>query len=286
MSVLGRQVFKSWGEFVDKAENGKSALPDDQRASNTDQSEDWTKVKNKAEAIKLANEGWPQGTKSIKDMATPMFNHVSKMIERVEVNHDIEGHAIDVARFVDGEPEAWLKFENVIQEAENGHRMIRIAFNVSVSAGVNTEVIIRKGAAAAALVELLEYAGHRVELIVCHSAKNYGGDTTEEYIRLKEFDQNLDINVLSFALAHPAMLRCLVFSVNEQYPMETVRAMGYRRSDTYGRPTDIPEENQGDIYIGKSYGEDRQWDTPESAEAWVIDNLKKQGISLNLKARE
>src|SRR6185295_6436941 len=125
---------------------------------------EFTKAKDWNHVLQLAKDGWPEGLEKSKSISSVMFNDVSQMIERTDVNHDIEGHAIDVSRFVDGEPECWLKFENVIQEAESGNKLIRITFNCTVSAGVNTDTIIRKGATISALIELLEYAGHRVEL--------------------------------------------------------------------------------------------------------------------------
>lgn len=277
--VIHRTVFQSWGAFIDGAENGKTDMREGSRSSFQCE-KDWSGVENRQEAFKLAREGWAKGTADIKNLAMPLFNHVSKMIERLDVNHDIEGHAIDVARFVDGEPEAWLKFENVIQESENGHKLIRIVFNCSASAGVDTEVINRKGAAVAALVELLEYTGHRVELILVHASEGYYRESAEQYVRLKEFDQNLDLNVLAFALAHPSTLRVLTFSVMEQMPADARGKIGVPGS--YGRPTDIIDENQGDVYIGKSYSADPQWESTELAEKWVIENLKKQGISLDL----
>ncbi len=276
-------VFKSWREYVDTAENGKTDMRAGRASQNPDK--EWTGVATPQEAYKLAREGWNEGTKAIKDMATPLFNHVSKMIERVEVSHDTEGHAIDVARFVDGEPEAWLKFENVIQESESGHKLVRIAFNMSASSMVDTDVIRRKGAAVAALVELLEYAGHRVELVLCHAVgqRRDGDAYAETYIRLKDFDQNLDNGVLAFALAHPATLRCLEFSISEQMPGDVRSLIGV--PGNYGVPADIQTANQGDIYIGKSHGHDSQWSTADGAEKWVIDQLKKQGISLNLAVK-
>jgi hypothetical protein len=205
------------------------------------------------------------------------------MIQRVEVSHDVEGHAIDVARFVDGEPEAWLKFEEVLQESESGHKLIRIAFNYSVSGHISPEVITRKGAAVAALVELLEYAGHRVELILCHAVAEYRNDeaVTETYIRMKEFDQNLDSAVLAFALAHPATLRVLTFSIMEQYPYEVRRHIGVPGGG-YGIPAEVNKENRGDIYIARSLASDSQWDSAEKAEAWIIKQLKEQGVTINM----
>lgn len=275
-------VYQSWGAFVEASENGKTDMPESQRASR-DRQKSFNGVETYTDAYKLAKDGWKEGTVSINEMATPLFDHVSKMIERVEVNHDVEGHSIDVARFIDGEPEAWMKFENVLKEADNGHRLIRVVFNICASAMVDAEVMTRKGAAVAALVELLEYAGHRVELILTIGVEGYGADALEVYTRLKEFDQNLDTSVLAFALAHPASFRILFFAIMEQCPAALRHSLGVPGG--YGRPRDIKKENRGDVYIGRSWGPDLQWESADGAEKWVIDQLKAQGITLNIGAK-
>lgn len=274
--------FESWTEFVTKAETGKSHLSKEKRESQK-LSNDFAGVSSVEEAVTLARQGWTKGAEDIKALASKLFNHVSGMIERTEVNHDVEGHVIDVARFVDGEPECWMKFDEVRVDAEGGHRLIRLVMNIGASGMVARETITRKGATVAALVELLEYAGHRVELTVVEGIEGYGGGDKPDYevsIRLKEFDQALDLPVVAFALAHPATLRCLLFSVEEQLPEKMQKLIGAESGMGYGRPADVQTVERGDIYIPKMLWGEKQWDTPEAAQAWIIKNLEEQGIAL------
>lgn len=283
--------FTTWNEFVDYADNAPSEMSSLDRQSRTENDPHYysfVKAKDWKEVLSLARDGWPEGLKKVKEISGIMFNNVSQMIERVEVNHDIEGHLIDVSRFVDGEPECWMKFEDVIQEAQSGNKLIRITFNCTVSSGVSTDVIVRKGAAIAALIELLEYSGHRVELILIEAvAPSRSGTFTDNpspeilvYINLKTFDQNSDMANISYALAHPSVSRALMFSVAETAPEETRKKCGIYKYGSYGSPTDIPKTEKGDIHIGHSRHGEPQWASEQAAEKWIIEQLAKQGVHL------
>lgn len=277
--------FNSWGEYIETAGKPANGIsPENERASrNLDYS--FTDSHSFDEAYKLAKEGWNDGEKQIKELSLPMVETVSAQIERLDVNHDVEGHAIDVARFVDGEPECWLKFENVIAESESGRRLIRLVYNISASAMVLKQIIARKGAAVAALVELLEYAGHRVEVTAAAAMEGYN-ENLETYIKMKDFDQNLDMSTLAFAFVHPSSLRRVMFSAWETLPRAVRERFGVVPGGGYGRPTTCVTD-KGDIYIDRSYGYggENQWKSPESAEAWVINELKKQGVHLKEKTK-
>lgn len=291
-----RKEFSSWSMFIDHAANAKTDMPMEDRESRHQKAagsyESFTKAKSWDHVLELARDGWPEGLKKAKEVSSVLFNHVSEMIEKLNVSYDIEGHSIDIARFVDGEPESWLKFESVLQEAEAGHKLIKITYNVTVSAGVSTDVIIRKGATVAALIELLEYAGHRVELTIVDSSGNSRLEPSHGFVRkdlkpimlffvkIKEFDQNLDMNLVSYALSHPSVARALMFSAMETAPENIRKLAGVHKYGFYGTPTDIALEDRGDIHIPHSHFDDVQWATTESAETWVKQKLQEQGVHL------
>jgi len=286
--------FDSWPEYVLYAQNQPTDMDQYYRASRRHEDGggyggDFSAVKTFDEAIVLANEGWKKGSNEMKTILEPVFNNISKMIERTEVNHDVEGHAIDVGRFVDGEPECWMKFEDVLQEAEMGNKLIRITFNMCCSAGVSTKTIMRKGTAIAALCELLEYAGHRVEIILCDANGREGGFwlgsnkqdqklNFENYIVVKPFQQNLDPSIVSMALAHPATFRRLEFSVMECLPADLRHEIGV--GSGYGNVAEVPKDKQGDIHIGPSMLGEPQWNDDKALEKWILQQLEKQGIHL------
>jgi hypothetical protein len=205
-----------------------------------------------------------------------MFMHVSSLVERHDITHDVEGIQVDIARYLDGEPECWIQWEHQIVESP-GTKIVRMIFNGSVSSGVSTETIERVGAAAVALVELLEYSGIRVEIFLENVFAKYVGLQCPKVIsqvKIKSADQPLDIPRLAFALGHPACLRRLGFAFVELQSKEYRESIGI----SYGMP--IPLTMKGDIVIPELSYLNEETRTPEKAEAWIIKQLEAQGVEL------
>jgi hypothetical protein len=207
-------------------------------------------------------------------------------IVREDWNFDVEGAAFDVARYVEGEPEHWIKLED--SQLEAPHRHVRIVYNCAVSAGIGPDVIAARGAATAALVNLLEYAGHRVEVVVS-DARGMHSNTplTTKLIRVKAYDQPLEPSRLAFAMVSPAMLRRILFAIDETMPEAYVSRVGCIEA-AYGTPCDVLPAERGEdcLYIGRALYGDVQWTEPAAALAWCVDTLKAQGIEVNMTAIE
>ena len=274
--------FETWGDFVDMAESKDSKLPKSDQHSRTN-GKSFTGTNSMEEAIELARAGWIDGARSAKKLSSAMFDEMSSLIERVDTVYDVEGNGIDVARFVDGEPECWQKFES-IQTEGHGNKIIRLVYNGGATYDVDKQVMSRKGAAVHAVVELLEYAGHRVEVVYVTSSACYGSNPWQVWVTIKRASEVMDPGRLAFALAHPAMLRRLNFSIWEQMgDVDFLDRCGIPDGG-YGQPYALDEEDQGDIYIGESVGGGGVWRSDETAEAWVLDQLRNQGIMLTEEA--
>lgn len=272
--------FDSWGPYVDLAEHGETNMPLTTQGSRESDRGGWAGTSSFEEALELVINGWPDGEKKTRMLSRGLFAHVSHLIERQNVIYDVEGNGIDVAKYLNNEPECWQRFETELTDGP-GHRLVRLMFNFSVSGGVSTNVIMARGAVIAALIELLEYAGHRVELTAIQSIQR-GSNYGELRVRVKEFSQNLDMGRVVFALAHPSMLRRLAFSVWER------SLNGMERSKLgigthYGFPCDSLGD-RGDIYVGKALLGAVQWEDEKQAERWIMDELKKQGVTLSVAA--
>lgn len=282
-----KERFDSWGEFLDYVsspfeEHGKQAC---KRGSHIkdDSDGDWHGTRDFKGAIKLATDGWLEGIAKARKISEPMFNHVSHLIERVDPVFDVEGGSLDIGRYNAGDPEMFQRFENVIVEAA-GNRVIRMLYNVSASGGISGEVITAKGAAIASLIELLEYAGNRVELSIGHTVEQNREDrekdkerTLDTIVVIKAADQPLDIGRIAFALANPACLRRLFFSNTEHAPSDIFIFL-----PSYGYPSDFPKATiaEYDIYCGKAGLWEPQWSDTSAAEAWILKTLAEQGVSI------
>ncbi|MBM7554528.1 hypothetical protein JOC33_003466 [Thalassobacillus pellis] len=140
-------------------------------------------------------------------------------------------------------------------------------------------MIERRGAAITALVSTLERAGRRCEVVAVSRA--YEGASSIEYrITLKSSQEKVNLPSIAFALAHPSMLRRLVFSARECEGKEIRDKVGIGKGDGYGIPTDIKEIESGTIYLSAMRGRDAQWKSETAATAWIGSELKAQGIEL------
>jgi hypothetical protein len=270
-----REAYNSWGEFVDRA-SGKSTGRGHSSRYNAP-SNYWDLNAGFEGALELARQGWPEGHSHVKKVSVELFDRISSSIERPYPVYDVEGSEIDVALYLDGEPECWQRMQERITEGP-GRRIIKVVYTVTSSCGVDGRVTLAKGAAMVALVELLEFAGHGVQIDVMDCSRGWQMHS-ELRVRVKESDQPVDVSRVAFALAHPAVQRRLFFSVAEQQPDDVQVAIGV--GSNYGHPADvINPEDRGDIYIGRSMFGEEQWLQPDYARAWVVAELMKQGISM------
>lgn len=271
--------FKSWGEFVDKAENGKSDMSVVDRASRETDTwmQDWFGTKKFSEAVDLGHKGWSEGAKRVKSKLEVLQGHLpSRVMRREMAMAQVGPGTIDMQRYIMGHPEpymVWNEYEEVSNDA-NG-KVISIVFSIAASAGVSTDSMFNKGVVICALTDLLERSGYRVELTLTMSTKLGYDNGINIRVRVKEASDVLDLDRVAFALAHAACFRRLGFSVLEQAPEEARRANNIYKSGGYGRCHDLPEE--GAINIKSSDLMDNSYSETNQAD-WLRLQLANYGI--------
>lgn len=230
------------------------------------------------EAVHLARNGWKKGEDRARQYAARLFAKVASQLEQPRFNYDVEGLDFDVARVVMGEPECWLHQYPDITPAPG--RVITVVYNCGKSAGVSSEIVLARGAVVAALVMLLEHAGYPVELIARADTSNWGSNLwIHQIVKVKRAGQPLNLPEVAFTLAHAAMHRRFFFSVREHAPMKWWKA--FVEDGSYGRSNSTPEKARGDIYMAEMFGYEADWSSPEAAEAWILRELKAQGIEVS-----
>ncbi len=268
-------TFTSWSEMLDYVRKTPPPAKWPQKSRLIEaRREAFTQTPSFDAAMRLAEMGWPEATAKATALTAAMVDKVTSLIEHERITYDVTGRDFDVSMMLTGEPEHWSDTKTVIS-AGTSTRILKVVINTAVSSAVDTDVIIARGAAVAALVAVLELSGFRVEIEMVSPFADQDRNVLITFaIPVKSADQPLDLDRLIFAAGHPSMERRLMFSALEHNTPER------NALSNYGWPTEVPTANQGDIYIGHSSSEDSQWTRTDTAAKWVLDQAKLQGIIL------
>lgn len=261
--------FETWGEYVEAA-LGKSTIETGRRSSRRRDSDwdPWHGTETWTQAKQLAQGGWAEGWERVAKMGATFARSVNDKVDVPTVEYDVTGDYVDIGAYLAGEPECMGYFTT----REVDRPVCHIVLNGIFSSGITTSQIERRGAACLALIDALERSGRRCEVTL--SVITGPGNPLEARVTLKRADDQLNPGLLAFALCHPAASRRIGFSWLETLP-ESVRA-GHGVPGNYGRVVDT--DQQGDIYFAGALYSEPQWSDDASAEAWVLEQLREQGV--------
>jgi len=266
--------------FEDLSEFWKYSFQDSQakEKSSRDNSDlDWYGALTWEQTKQMAISGWREGMQEIDKYRAKIVPIVTEKVLRPKQIYSVAGYNVDVGSFMANEPECFLSRE--YEERNYPGQIYKVVASISFSAEITPETIIQRGAMICALIDAIEYAGHRVE-VICNDAstikesneyrqgKNKEHGWLEVSVTVKKVSQPLEMSDLAFCLAHPAMLRRIMFSVAE--------LEGWSDFDNgYGYPAEASDK--GDIYIREIYS----GTVPdEEAIKWVLSELKKLEIDI------
>jgi len=229
------------------------------------------------QAKAMAISGWRDGMIEIEKYQAKILPIIAEKVLRPKQIQSIAGYCVDVGSFLANEPECFISRE--YEERNYPGQIYKIVCSISFSAAITPETIIQRGAMICALIDAIEYAGHRAE-VVCNDAISIGH--SEDYrkgkyknqgwmeisVVVKKTSQPLEMTDLAFCLAHPAMLRRIMFSVAEIEGWSDFMS-------NYGYPAEATEK--GDIYLREIFS----GTVPDDkAINWVLEELDKLGINI------
>jgi hypothetical protein len=230
----------------------------------------WSGTATLGEAKDLALRGWADGVTRVRPLADAIFAHVADKVFVRQPDWTYAGGAVNVGRYVAGHPKAFNTW-TMEPRTVDGSKIIRILYNTGASARVEAGMMFNRGAAAIALVDALERSGRRVQVDVVNRVENKTGTHTMTiWGRLKEASDPTNLNVLAFALCNAAMHRRIVFGIREAFPFAARQGIC---PGSYGRSQDVATDAA--IYFG--IGSAPQWHSLESAEMWVLEELRRLG---------
>jgi hypothetical protein len=267
--------------FEDLDEFWKYSFQDSQAwtKSSRDNSNSWSGDLTWEQTKQMARSGWREGMKEIDKYRAKIVPIVTEKVLRPKQIYSVAGYNVDVGSFMANEPECFLSRE--YEERNYPGRIYKIVASISISASIKPETIIQRGAMICALIDAIEFAGHRAE-VICNDASTVRDNSEyrqgkckengwfEVSVIVKKVSQPLEMSDLAFCLSHPAMLRKIMFSVAELEGWSDF-------ASAYGYPAEASDK--GDIYIKEIYS---GVVSDEEAIKWVLLELEKLGIDIEI----
>jgi hypothetical protein len=224
------------------------------------------------DALELASNGWVDGAKTAGDLATKIANRIVSAPSLVSVSRaigfDVSGAAYDPGAYLSGVPECWSMLAP--QESKRG---VYIVANIGVSESIDNTVIRNRGYAVSALALSLQSLGYPVTIDVINNLKTYAVGSCRFRCRIADASSGapLDIDRVTYALAHPTMLRRLCFAASLKHKSLESGAVEWAED---GRGGDSSPDNV-DIYLGRVHlSEVNRW--RDGGENWILEEFKKQ----------
>lgn len=264
MEIINKSLhFDDLHEFWNYAFQDSDA---NEKASRDESDIKWTGGLTWEEAKAMALTGWVEGMKKIEKYRASILPFIASKILRPYPTNSMVGYCVDVGSYLSNQPECF--FNREYHERNFPGKIFKIVCSISFSAAISPETIIQRGAMVCALIDAIEYAGHRAEVICNDASRNEIGGRFEVSLVVKKSHQPLEMTDLAFCLAHPAMLRRIMFSVAELNRWSDF-AIGY------GYPAEATDK--GDIYIREIFS----GVVPDKkAIEWVLKQLQRLGINI------
>lgn len=274
--------FKTIREFVEEASKPVPSHRRDRARITGFDRQIFTGTATFADACELALSGWPEGREKAKRFTSMFVERVSGVVKQPEIFWDVTGDSFDIGRVLSGEPESWMTLvDSAIERETISPRFCKIVMNMWASASMSAETLIRRGAAIAAVVVILENHGVRCTVeLTCQVGDNVNekGEPHETWIHIKDADEPLQLDGLIFATAHPSTFRRLQFGLQCSEPSDAIYNR-YAFNVGGARNGEARDEDKGDIYLGAMYGS-TGWSEAECIK-WITESLKAQGLILD-----
>lgn len=259
------EVWDSYGEFVKYARNNDNPLSSDKHYDRKWHGEG---SENLANACTLASDGWTSVRPQVDNLLTEVTERLAdRLADLYKPAYDFGGAYVDMGRFVEGDPECMVSFHATSDRAIG--RVVKVVVAGTASCDIEGDWLTRRGIAILALIDTVNKLGFGVELWWDSTISGDGGTYTTA-VKLHDSSDTLDINSVMFSLAHPSMLRRLVFSVQEQ--SKYARQQGVPGG--YGRPHDMgmPKLDNFDVMVEKL--QNGNGDIVRRPMEWVMSTLK------------
>lgn len=153
---------------------------------------------------------------------------------------DVSGSDVEVTRYLQGEPECMI--DAMPFKISKRGRSVRLVVNSSFASTVDEKIIRRRGAAVMALADCLTMVGHPLEIWVVQHVTGYGGSYSLAVL-VQSASEVLDVGRVMYAVAHPTMLRRMIFAYEEGESYDIRRGFLFGvGGGNYGHPSEVSDD--------------------------------------------
>lgn len=207
--------FNSLGEFYDYITTTETnAAFTNARLSSYEGSEEFTKTASFEDAVKLFREGWSVQAQDL----TIQLAKAEKKAQAQSVNrrcYDVAGGFVSVPRYIQGKPNCMIR----MKKQQIKQRVINLYKSVDYTGSTSADTIIEESVKAMQIIKRVESLGYRVNLFITMGIQTHNGTyKTIVNVKIKDASEKLNVSKLAFPLAHPSMLRRLMFRFIEVSP--------------------------------------------------------------------
>lgn len=269
-----REYINVFDNISDTLKYLKRPKKDGRNSASSRNDMDFCGTHNYQEAVDLFMYGDEELLKKIKDESKKLKidKLLGNCLNRQVYEQRVYGCIPNVPAYLMGNP------INMINPEKNriSHKIVNIFLNISCNGGTSREKITRIGTLYLNVIDFLEKKGYRCNLYV-GDVSRVSDEKQFFMVRIKTDREPLNMKKMAFPLAHPSMLRRINFRWNEVHDGTDFT------HDGYGQPFQetkiikkILSRNLKEDFIIFNYASGNQ-DIKS-----VLDNLKKQGIDLEI----
>ena len=198
----------------------------------------WHGTQTMAEAIDQAKYGWPEGTKRFREAVGSIA--IERLIgerQNFYPYYAVAGDEPDIDRYLAGEAESMLNYE---LRQEPGGKLATFVINNCVSSFVSPERIINRGAAIAAAHSALTAEGYSIGIEIASATRLRDEMGYLEYhIPIVHPGGYVSEDTIAWSIVSPAMLRRMIFALDEDNTPEFRAKIGAYSGGGYGTPHDM-----------------------------------------------
>lgn len=218
--------YDSYREFIDDA--NWSGAEDRYMASRRVDDTSWRGTDTFADAISLAINGWCEGINALEfaNTASILKNAINE--NSISLEYRVYGNYPDIPRFVSGCPQDMVCIINT-----QSPKRLNIVAKVGFNSAFGWKDFVEYGSKLLSIIDFLERQNIRTRVTVRVGTREKHGMFLID-VKLKDYSEFLDLNKISFALAHPSFQRRLVFSVLEKQSKEIRRYFDITQDGGYG----------------------------------------------------